>query len=85
MRVFPRNILTTFLKISILFIITTLLPLSILHTSIILKSKKNFFYEYPKKLIETKINKLLEDYRIDNNTFKQNQTTKSRTKSSQEN
>ena len=39
----------------------------------------------PKQLIETKINKFLEDYKTDNIFFKQNQTTKSRTKLNQEN
>ena len=44
--------------------------------------KKN---QYPKQLIETKINKCLEGYKVDNITFKQNQTTESKTKSNQEN
>ena len=36
-------------------------------------------------MIETKINKFLEDFKVDNITFKQNQTIKSKTKSNQEN
>ena len=41
--------------------------------------------QYPKQLIENKINKFLEDHKVNSNTFKQNQTTKNRTKSNQEN
>ena len=36
--------------------------------------------QYTKQLIEAKINKFLEDHKVDSNTFKQNQTTKNRTK-----
>ena len=41
--------------------------------------------KYPKQLIENKINNFLEDNKFDSNTSKQNQITKNRTKSSQEN
>ena len=36
-------------------------------------------------MIDTKINNFLEDYKVDTITFKQNQATKSKTKSNQEN
>ena len=36
--------------------------------------------QYPKQLIENKHNKFLEDHKVNSNTFKQNQTTKNRTK-----
>ena len=39
--------------------------------------------QYSKQLIENKINKFLEDHKVNSNTFKQNQTTKNRTKSNQ--
>ena len=41
--------------------------------------------QYPIKLIQTKINKFLEAYNIDNLTFKQNQITNSKTKKNSEN
>ena len=40
--------------------------------------------QYPKQLIESKINKFLEDHKVNNITFKQSQTTKNKTKSNQE-
>ena len=41
--------------------------------------------QYPKQLIDNKINKFLEHYKVDNVTFKQYQTAKSKTKTNQEN
>ena len=41
--------------------------------------------QYPKQLIDNKINKFLEHYKVDNVTFLQYQTAKSKTKTNQEN